>query len=58
MNIYAFMKSNTMTESFSQIVSYTPPNYPSGSDSKTFLTGGFGNWLTTEIEVIQLSSSG
>jgi hypothetical protein len=51
-------KSNTTTGSYSVITTYTAPTYPSGSDSTTFLTGGFGNWLTTEIEVIQLSSSG
>jgi hypothetical protein len=57
-DIYIGDKSNTTTGSYSVITTYTAPTYPSGSDSTTFLTGGFGNWLTTEIEVIQLSSSG
>jgi hypothetical protein len=57
-DIYICDNSNTTTGSYSAITTYTAPTYPSGSDSKTFLTGGFGNWLTTEIEVIQLSSSG
>jgi hypothetical protein len=57
-DIYIRDLSNTNTGSFSNILSYTAPTYPSGSDTTTFLTGGYGNWLTTEIEVIQLSSSG
>ena len=57
-DIYIRELSNTTTGSYSVITTYTAPTYPSGSDSTTFLTGGFGNWLTTEIEVIQLSSSG
>jgi hypothetical protein len=57
-DIYIGDKSNTTTGSYSAITTYTAPTYPSGSESTTFLTGGFGNWLTTEIEVIQLSSSG
>ena len=47
-------RSNNDTANFSNINSYTPPTYPSGSDRYTFLTGGYANWLTTEIEVYQL----
>ena len=47
-------QSNTNTGSYSNIVIYTPPTYPSGSNRTTFLTGGYGNWLTTEIEIYQL----
>jgi hypothetical protein len=47
-------KSNTYTVSYSLLRSYNAPTYPSGSDNRTFLTGGFQNWLTTEIEVYQI----
>ena len=47
-------QSNILTGSYSYIYSYTPPTYPSGSDRSTYLTGGYQNWLTTEIEVYQL----
>ena len=41
--------------SYSYINSYTPPTtFPPGSEEDTFLTGGWQNWLTTEIEVYQL----
>ena len=47
-------QSNTKNGSFSFLYTYTEPTYPSGSDRYTFLTGGYQNWLTTEIEVYQL----
>jgi hypothetical protein len=47
-------KSNTNTGSFSRFLSYTEPTYPSGSNGTLFLTGGYQNWLTTEIEVYQI----
>ena len=53
-DIYISDQSNTNTGSYSTILSYTPPTYPSGSDRYTFLTGILGNWLTTEIEVYQI----
>ncbi len=52
-DIYIRDLSNTTTGSFSAIATYTAPTYPSGSNSTTFLTG-YGNWLTTEIEVYQI----
>ena len=52
--IRIYDKSNTDTNS-SNIFSYTPRTYPSGSDRTTFLTGGgMAIWLTKEIEVYQL----
>ena len=58
-DIYICGQSNIKYESHSQIWSYTQPTtFPSGSNDKTFLTGGWNNWVTTEIEVFQLSSSG
>ena len=57
-DIYINDQSNTDTGSHSLISSYTPPIYPPGSDESTFLTGGFENWLTSEIEVYQLSVTG
>ena len=54
-DIYINEKSNINIGSSSRISSYIPPTYPSGSDSATFLAGR-GNWLTTEIEVYQLSN--
>ena len=53
-DIIIYDQSNIYNGSYSGISSYTPPTYPSGSDIWTFLTGGFQNWLTTEIEVYQL----
>jgi len=53
-DIFIRVQSNTNTGSYSNIHSYTPPTYPSGSNRTTFLTGGYKNWLTTEIEVYQL----
>ena len=47
-------KSNIFTGSSSYIEDYTQPSYPSGSDRYTFLTGGFQNWLTLDIEVYQI----
>ena len=47
-------QSNINTVSSSRITSYTPQTYPSGSNGTLFLTGGWQNWLTTEIEVYQL----
>ena len=47
-------QSDIVAGSYSIIQSYTPPTYPSGSDDQTFLTGGYLNWLATEIEVYQL----
>ena len=52
-DIYISDQSNTKTGSYSNIYSYTPPTYPSGSDRTTFLAGGNSNWVTTEIEVYQ-----
>jgi hypothetical protein len=46
--------SNTNTGSYSLLRSYTEPSYPSGSNGTLFLTGGYQNWLTTEIEVYQI----
>ena len=43
---------------YSYIHSYPLSTYPSGSDESTFLAGDEGNWLTTEIEVYHLYSSG
>ena len=53
-DIYICDQSNIYPWSYSEIYSYTPPTYPSGSNSRTFLTGGFQNWRTTEIEVYQI----
>ena len=53
-DIYICDQSNIYNGSSSTIWAYTPPAYPSGSNYQTFLTGGFGNWLTTEIEVYQI----
>ena len=48
-------QSNINYGSYSNINSYTPPTtFPPGSEEDTFLTGGWQNWLTTEIEVYQL----
>ena len=47
-------QSNINTYSYSNITSYTPPTYPSGSNQTTFLTWGYLIWLTTEIDVYQL----
>ena len=47
-------QSNNNTGSWSNIQSYTRPTYPSGSIYQQLLDGGWGNWLTTEIEVYQL----
>jgi hypothetical protein len=47
-------KSNTSTGSYSRLRDYTAPTYPSGSTYTTFLTGGYQNWRTTEIEVYQI----
>ena len=58
-DIYIRDQSNTNTGSRSNLgYAYVSPAYPDGSNSITYLTGGDGNWLTTEIEVYQLSSSG
>ena len=58
-DIYIRDQSNTTdigpyVASYSNIRTYTPPTYPSGSNGTLFLTGGYRNWLTTEIEVYQL----
>ena len=53
-DLYISDQSNTNTGSYSYIYYYSPPTYPSGSDRDTFLTGGYQNWLTTEIEVYQI----
>ena len=53
-DIYICDRSNITTQSYSQIYSYIPPTYPYGSDYRSFLAGGFLNWLATEIEVYQL----
>ena len=50
-DIIIYDKSNINTGRFSNIRSYIPPTYPSGSNGSLFLTGGLYNWLTTEIEV-------
>ena len=47
-------QSNLDTGSYSWILSYMPPTYPSGSDRWSFLAGGNRTWLTTEIEVYQI----
>ena len=54
LDIYICDRSNTNTGSYSSILCYTPPTYPSGSNRTTFLTGGYQNWRTSEIEVHQL----
>ena len=53
-DIYIRDLSNTTTGSYSLLRSYTAPSYPPGSNSSLFLTGGWQNWLTTEIEVYQI----
>ena len=53
-DIFINDKSNIKNGSNSDIYSYTPPTYPSGSDYSTFLAGGYVDWLTTEIEVYLL----
>ena len=53
-DIYIRDQSNINYVSYSYINAYIEPTYPSGSDYRTFLTGGYFNWLTTEIEVYQL----
>ena len=54
-DIYIQDQSKIYEGSYSNINSYTPPTiFPPGSDETTFLTGDYGNWLTTEIEVYQL----
>jgi hypothetical protein len=53
-DIFIVDKSNTVIGSFSKIDTYTAPTYPSGSNGTLFLTGGYQNWLTTEIEVYQI----
>ena len=51
-DIYIRDQSNINNGSRSLLgYSYTQPTYPTGSDRYTYLTGGDGNWLTTEIEV-------
>ena len=52
--IYIPGQSNVFNGSVSRITSYTPPTYPYGSERYTFLTGAYGGWVTTEIEVNQL----
>ena len=51
-DLVIFDQSNISSNSYSFISDYSPPSYPSGSDSYTFLTY---NWLTSEIEVYQLN---
>ena len=58
-DFYIVDQSNISSGSHSLLYSYTQPTtFPSGSNERTFLTGGFTSWLTTEIEVFQLSNSG